>query len=310
MFSGLIKKIQSIMFPIFFILLTFVVLIYFSFFHIMRDDFIKKSQQFSHQVSKNFSLQLENIQKTTDIMIRKYNLDSIDLENSSKIALVKSLSLFRLYNPNISQVHLLHNDTDFLHTDTELYTSLTDDFDYTAHQNSWFYSKTHNAMVYTQALSENSTYIAVLFNIDVSHLLPRKHSPFSDFEEICAVTNDEKLYRILKSDGSSALSDAEVLDISRLPKYADGVYKDNSIYSVTDIRQQSLKIVSVQSADYIARQFRQITLFLAIFLAFLMLLCFFAINKVSRWVSYSLETLNEKLRTGALQIDELSSDLK
>lgn len=143
MFSGLIKKIQSIMFPIFFILLTFVVLIYFSFFHIMRDDFIKKSQQFSHQVSKNFSLQLENIQKTTDIMIRKYNLDSIDLENSSKIALVKSLSLFRLYNPNISQVHLLHNDTDFLHTDTELYTSLTDDFDYTAHQNSWFYSKTH-----------------------------------------------------------------------------------------------------------------------------------------------------------------------
>lgn len=310
MFSGLIKKIQSIMFPIFFILLTFVVLIYFSFFHIMRDDFIKKSQQFSHQVSKNFSLQLENIQKTTDIMIRKYNLDSIDLENSSKIALVKSLSLFRLYNPNISQVHLLHNDTDFLHTDTELYTSLTDDFDYTAHQNSWFYSKTHNAMVYTQALSENSTYIAVLFNIDVSHLLPRKHSPFSDFEEICAVTNDEKLYRILKSDGSSALSDAEVLDISRLPKYADGVYKDNSIYSVTDIRQQSLKIVSVQSADYIARQFRQITLFLAIFLAFLMLLCFFAINKVSRWVSYSLKTLNEKLRTGALQIDELSSDLK
>lgn len=310
MFSGLIKKIQSIMFPIFFILLTFVVLIYFSFFHIMRDDFIKKSQQFSHQVSKNFSLQLENIQKTTDIMIRKYNLDSIDLENSSKIALVKSLSLFRLYNPNISQVHLLHNDTDFLHTDTELYTSLTDDFDYTAHQNSWFYSKTHNAMVYTQALSENSTYIAVLFNIDVSHLLPRKHSPFSDFKEICAVTNDEKLYRILKSDGSSALSDAEVLDISRLPKYADGVYKDNSIYSVTDIRQQSLKIVSVQSADYIARQFRQITLFLAIFLAFLMLLCFFAINKVSRWVSYSLKTLNEKLRTGALQIDELSSDLK
>lgn len=310
MFSGLIKKIQSIIFPIFFILLTFVVLIYFSFFHIMRDDFIKKSQQFSHQVSKNFSLQLENIQKTTDIMIRKYNLDSIDLENSSKIALVKSLSLFRLYNPNISQVHLLHNDTDFLHTDTELYTSLTDDFDYTAHQNSWFYSKTHNAMVYTQALSENSTYIAVLFNIDVSHLLPRKHSPFSDFEEICAVTNDEKLYRILKSDGSSALSDAEVLDISRLPKYADGVYKDNSIYSVTDIRQQSLKIVSVQSADYIARQFRQITLFLAIFLAFLMLLCFFAINKVSRWVSYSLKTLNEKLRTGALQIDELSSDLK
>lgn len=310
MFSGLIKKIQSIIFPIFFILLTFVVLIYFSFFHIMRDDFIKKSQQFSHQVSKNFSLQLENIQKTTDIMIRKYNLDSIDLENSSKIALVKSLSLFRLYNPNISQVHLLHNDTDFLHTDTELYTSLTDDFDYTAHQNSWFYSKTHNAMVYTQALSENSTYIAVLFNIDVSHLLPRKHSPFSDFEEICAVTNDEKLYRILKSDGSSALSDAEVLDISRPPKYADGVYKDNSIYSVTDIRQQSLKIVSVQSADYIARQFRQITLFLAIFLAFLMLLCFFAINKVSRWVSYSLKTLNEKLRTGALQIDELSSDLK
>lgn len=310
MFSGLIKKIQSIMFPIFFILLTFVVLIYFSFFHIMRDDFIKKSQQFSHQVSKNFSLQLENIQKTTDIMIRKYNLDSIDLENSSKIALVKSLSLFRLYNPNISQVHLLHNDTDFLHTDTELYTSLTDDFDYTAHQNSWFYSKTHNAMVYTQALSENSTYIAVLFNIDVSHLLPRKHSPFSDFKEICAVTNDEKLYQILKSDGSSALSDAEVLDISRLPKYADGVYKDNSIYSVTDIRQQSLKIVSVQSADYIARQFRQITLFLAIFLAFLMLLCFFAINKVSRWVSYSLKTLNEKLRTGALQIDELSSDLK
>lgn len=310
MFSGLIKKIQSIMFPIFFILLTFVVLIYFSFFHIMRDDFIKKSQQFSHQVSKNFSLQLENIQKTTDIMIRKYNLDSIDLENSSKIALVKSLSLFRLYNPNISQVHLLHNDTDFLHTDTELYTSLTDDFDYTAHQNSWFYSKTHNAMVYTQALSENSTYIAILFNIDVSHLLPRKHSPFSDFKEICAVTNDEKLYRILKSDGSIALSDAEVLDISRLPKYADGVYKDNSIYSVTDIRQQSLKIVSVQSADYIARQFRQITLFLAIFLAFLMLLCFFAINKVSRWVSYSLETLNEKLRTGALQIDELSSDLK
>lgn len=310
MFSGLIKKIQSIMFPIFFILLTFVVLIYFSFFHIMRDDFIKKSQQFSHQVSKNFSLQLENIQKTTDIMIRKYNLDSIDLENSSKIALVKSLSLFRLYNPNISQVHLLHNDTDFLHTDTELYTSLTDDFDYTAHQNSWFYSKTHNTMVYTQALSENSTYIAVLFNIDVSHLLPRKHSPFSDFKEICAVTNDEKLYRILKSDGSSALSDAEVLDISRLPKYADGVYKDNSIYSVTDIRQQSFKIVSVQSADYIARQFRQITLFLAIFLAFLMLLCFFAINKVSRWVSYSLKTLNEKLRTGALQIDELSSDLK
>ena len=190
------------------------------------------------------------------------------------------------------------------------YTSLTDDFDYTAHQNSWFYSKTHNAMVYTQALSENSTYIAILFNIDVSHLLPRKHSPFSDFKEICAVTNDEKLYRILKSDGSIALSDAEVLDISRLPKYADGVYKDNSIYSVTDIRQQSLKIVSVQSADYIARQFRQITLFLAIFLAFLMLLCFFAINKVSRWVSYSLETLNEKLRTGALQIDELSSDLK
>jgi hypothetical protein len=313
MFYGLVRKIQFMIIPIFLILLTFIILIFFSFFHIIRDDYIKKSQQFPHQLSKNFSLQLEQIQKLTDIMIRKYNLDNISIKNNSKIGLVKSLSQFTLYNPNITKVHLLKGNDDYLYSNSTLYAPLINDFNYVPYQSCWFYSKTYGKMVYTQALSGDLTHIAVFFAIDSSRLVPKKQLLFSNFTEIYAVTENGAIYNIMQENKSRALSPAEILNISHSPVYSEYSKKSllrSCIINSTDSANNSFKIVSVQSTDYVNNQFRQIILFLFFYLMAVVMLCIISIKMLSRWITHSLEALNQKFSTSVINIDELTSYLK
>ncbi|MGN0180060.1 MAG: hypothetical protein ACI4DY_11630 [Monoglobaceae bacterium] len=243
-------------------------------------------------------------------MILKYHLDDIDIENDSKIAINKALSCFVLYNPNIAQVHLLQNDIDFLSTSTIFNTPLSSDYDYKAYDKCWFYSNTLDTLVYTRTLSGDLTHIAVLFNIDNSQLLPQTNSPFSDFSEIYAVTNNENIYQILGNNEKNNLSADEIISISHSDEYSNGVYKHNNIYSATDTSHDFLKIISVQSADYIYQQFFKIIIFLIIYLILIMLLCIFSIRRISYRVSVSLESLNKKFCTGIMQIDDLTSCLK